>query len=451
MSKLIQRALRSADETKLAVVAVDALDGVPACFRELFGDATAVVIGDERTMTVAGQRVHDSLVAAGIPTIEPYVFPGDPELYASYENCQVIRDFLAPLDVRAVAVGAGTLNDIVKRGCGELGRPYLQVGTAASMDGYTAFGASITRDGFKITHDCPAPAGSISDIAIMAAAPQVMTASGYGDLIGKLPAGADWLLADAVGVEPVDPTVWELVQGPLRGALARPQALAAGDVAATGELAEGLIMSGLAMQAHQSSRPASGGEHQFSHLWEMEGLGMDVRPRRLSHGFKVGIGTICTSALFERLFLRDVAALDVATAVAAWPTREELEADVRSRNPNPGFIENIVEQQLGKWITREQLAERIERLQRAWPELLPRLRANVLSPADTQARLAAVGAPTHPADIGLSWERFRQSFFRAGMIRRRYTIHDTLFELGIQAEIVEEIFSPAGFWGRQER
>lgn len=32
------------------------------------------------------------------------------------------------------------------------------------------------------------------------------------------------------------------------------------------------------MQAHESSRPASGAEHQFSHLWEMEGHGVDVDP-----------------------------------------------------------------------------------------------------------------------------------------------------------------------------
>ena len=357
---------------------------------------------------------------------------------------------MAPLDAYAVAVGAGTLNDIVKRGCGELDRQYLQVGTAASMDGYTAFGASITRDGFKITHDCPAPAGSVSDITVMAAAPAVMTASGYGDLIGKLPAGADWLLADAVGVEAVDPKVWELMQGPLRHSLSRPAELAQGDTEAIGALAEGLVMSGLAMQVLQSSRPASGGEHQFSHLWEMEGLGMDVKPRRLSHGFKVGIGTICTSALYERFFERDLDALDVDAAVAKWPTRDELEARVRRLNPNPGFIEDIVDQQLSKWIPRDQLAQRIARLQDAWPTLKPQLQANVLAPGDVAARLKAVGAPTHPSDIGVTWERFRQSFVRVGMIRKRYTLHDTLFELGIQDDLVDELFAPDGYWGLLE-
>lgn len=169
------------------------------------------------------------------------------------------------------------------------------------MDGYTAFGSSIAVDGYKQTLNCPAPAACVADWTVMAAAPQVMTASGYGDLLGKVPAGADWIIADALGAEAIDDYVWGLVQGPLRASLAKPEALAAGDVPATGELAEGLVMSGLAMQAHESSRPASGAEHQFSHLWEMEGHGVDIKPRRLSHGFKVAVGSVakpwpCTNA-----------------------------------------------------------------------------------------------------------------------------------------------------------
>src|SRR4029453_7065088 len=129
-------------------------------------------------------------------------------------------------DAVPVAVGSGSLNDIVKRAAHEAGRPYLGVATAASMDGYTAFGAAITRAGYKQTMTCPAPRplvaaraprALVADLEVLAGAPADMTASGYGDLLGKVTAGADWLVADALGIEPVDPKVWELVQGPLRG------------------------------------------------------------------------------------------------------------------------------------------------------------------------------------------------------------------------------------------
>jgi glycerol-1-phosphate dehydrogenase [NAD(P)+] len=56
-----------------------------------------------------------------------------------------------------------------------------------------------------------------------------MTASGYADLLSKVTAGTDWLVADALEVKKIDPNVWSLVQGPLRDATGRPAELSAGD------------------------------------------------------------------------------------------------------------------------------------------------------------------------------------------------------------------------------
>ena len=79
------------------------------------------------------------------------MFPGVPELYARYEDVELLRDAISGLDAVVVAVGAGTLNDLAKRACGELGRPYSVVGTAASMDGYTAGTSRVGRRPFQAT------------------------------------------------------------------------------------------------------------------------------------------------------------------------------------------------------------------------------------------------------------------------------------------------------------
>ena len=448
MTDLITRALRNATDTRAVVIGEGAVERTGEVFTELFGTTRAVVVADERTFALAGKRVSESLAAAGVELADPHIFPGEPELYAKYENCEALRDALAPVDAIAVAVGSGTLNDITKRASGELGRPYMVVGTAASMDGYTAFGSSIALDGFKQTLSCPAPCGCVADLTVMSAAPQVMTASGYGDLLGKIPAGADWILSDVLGIEAIDQGVWELVQGPLRGAVSRPAELAVGDVSATGELVEGLLMSGLAMQAHQSSRPASGAEHQFSHLWEMEGHGVDITPRRLSHGFKVGIGTVAIAALYARLLSRDIG-LDIDATVAAWPPREEMEAGVRELHPDPRLVEETVVQALAKWLPPERLRVRLELLVAVWPELSVRLREQLLPAAELQGMRRAVGAPAHQQDIGLGWDRFRETYVRAQMIRKRYTVLDLALETNLLGELVEELFAPDGFWGRQ--
>jgi hypothetical protein len=62
----------------------------------------------------------------------------------------------------------------------------MTVGTAASMDGYTAFGAAITKDVYKQTMTCPAPRAVLADLNIMRKAPPRMTSSGYADLLGKV-------------------------------------------------------------------------------------------------------------------------------------------------------------------------------------------------------------------------------------------------------------------------
>jgi glycerol-1-phosphate dehydrogenase [NAD(P)+] len=272
-----------------------------------------------------------------------------------------------------------------------------------------------------------------------------MTASGYGDLLGKVTAGADWMVADALGVEPIDPTAWELAQGPLRAAIGRPAELAGGDRAALERLVEGLVLSGLAMQAHASSRPASGAEHQFSHLWEMEGLGHDRRPP-LSHGFKVGVGTVAVAALYERLLDRDLAALDVEALARAWPGPEAAEAAVRAAHTTPGLDEAAVTETLAKHADPATVARRLARLADRWPVLRDRLRAQLLPAAELRELLAAAGAPTHPSELGVAASAFPDTYRRARMIRRRYTVLDLAAETGTLDGLVGELFAPGGFW-----
>jgi hypothetical protein len=83
------------------------------------------------------------------PTRDPedYARTGRPTLHADYENVKALTQALSGHQAIPVAVGSGTINDIVKRASHESERPYMAVGTAASMDGYTSFGASITKDG----------------------------------------------------------------------------------------------------------------------------------------------------------------------------------------------------------------------------------------------------------------------------------------------------------------
>ncbi|MDK7122666.1 sn-glycerol-1-phosphate dehydrogenase [Pauljensenia sp. UMB6358] len=446
--ELIEQALKTATETKDIVFGTDVLDKTGELFVRMFPGARVLVVADGNTFAAAGEPVVASLKAAGIEFAEePYVFPGTPTLYAGYENVEKLREHIRPLENTVVcSIASGTLNDIAKLASGELGRKYMNVCTAPSVDGYAAFGASISKDGFKITRSCPAPTALVADLRVIAAAPQRLIATGYGDLIEKIPAGADWILADELGIEPIDDYVWSLVQGPLRGALADPERIGAGDAEAITGLAEGNIMSGLAMQAAQSSRPASGAGHQFSHVWEMEGHGLDWEPP-LSHGMKVGVGTVASCAIWEEALKIDMDALDVDAIVAAAKTDKEIEAKVRGLLI-PRIADEAVKHSIEKNLQGDELRARIAAIREAWPRIAARVKDQLITADEAVDRLKKVGAPYHPEMIGIDMARFRETHIKAQTIRNRYTVLDLLTDLGMLDEVVERLFSEDGYWGR---
>ena len=440
----VESALSRTTDTKALVIGTETLPQVADMFRKLFPDKRALVVADANTWRVAGDDVHKILAGAGVAQDEPYVFT-DPKLYAEWAYVGELDTVLSETDAVPVAVGSGVINDLTKLCSSHNGRRYMVVGTAASMDGYTAYGASITKDGNKQTFDCPAPLGMVLDPNIAAAAPAKLSASGYADLIAKIPAGADWMLADTVGAEAMDAFAFGLVQDGLREALSDPAGVHAGEVGKVEQLAEGLVMSGFAMQAVQSSRPASGAEHQFSHLWDMEHL--RFRGASVSHGFKVGIGTLASTAFFELLLEAPVCELDIERCVEAWPSWEATEREIRRLfEHDPEIVARCLKETRAKYVDREGLRAELTRLVQAWPELRERIRRQIIPLSEVHRRLELVGAPCEPEQIGVSRARFREAFERIPYMRSRYSVVDTAFRCGWMNGWLDRLFGKGGIW-----
>ena len=424
---------------------VDILGRTGSTFASLFPGERAVIVADENTFAAAGEEVRNSLSGAGIELDPAVIYPGRPTVFADDQMVEDLRARLAATPAVAVSVASGSLNDITKLASHRVGRSYLNVCTAASVDGYTSFGAAITVDGIKGTQECPAPRGVIVPLDVMAKAPVRLTATGYGDLIEKIPAGADWIVADELGLDPIDDYVWELVQSPLREALADPRGLVEGKLAAFATLAEELIMSGLAMQVFSSSRPASGGGHYFSHQWEMEGYGRSWDPP-LSHGFKVGLGTVAMCALYEKVLELDLTGLDIAARLAHWPSPAADEARVRALQPNAVIREACVVQSHAKYVAPDQARQRLESIRDHWASIHTRVSAQVLPAHVVEQMLAEVGAIHHPSQIQVSLAELRHKYYQAQTLRTRYTILDLLQEVGLLGSLVDSLFAPGGYW-----
>ena len=440
----IGQALQRARDTKALITGRGTVCRTAEMFGSLFPGQKAVVVADENTWEVAGKDAQNSLCEAGIMTAEPYIFPAK-DFYAEWQHIEALESYLSGIDAIAVAVGSGVINDTVKLVSHHLGRRYMCVGTAASMDGFTAYGASITKDGNKQTFDCPAPLGFIMDSEIAAAAPKELAASGYADLIAKIPAGADWMLADVVGSEKIDSFAWDLVQNGLKESLADPGAVYAGDVEKTQALADGLLMSGFAMQAIQSSRPASGTEHQYSHCWDMEDLCFDGK--HVSHGFKVGIGTLVSTAELEFILEKGLDNIDVDACVEAWKTWEEMESEIRTLMAGkPGHIARALVEAKGKYVDKDGLRNQLETLKSAWPQLGEKIRRQIIPFGQVRESLKLVGAPYEPEMIGVSRERFRQTVSYIPFMRSRFTNIDVIYRLGWMNEFVDRMFGKGGIW-----
>lgn len=430
-NELIDKALSTATDTKEFIVGDGVLARSSEVFKRCFPEASAMIVADETTWRVCGEEVMASLCASGVKCLEPFILPAEPPPTATYENLVAVQDAIVARGdgARAVAVGSGTINDLCKCASDRIGRPYMCIATAASVDGYASFGAPITKEGFKKTWPCAAPLAIVADTRILLSAPAHLSASGYADLAAKIPSGADWILADAVGADPIRDDVWATTQLPLRGWISNPDGLLRGDHAAMDSLFTGLALTGFAMQTTHTSRPASGAEHLYSHFWEM----IDVRKpdgSHPSHGDKVGLGALSTTLLLGKFFSEPFDASQIDAAVAAYPDFQRREAFIRATVPSGAVADEAVEASRAKHMDSAALRARLELIASRYDELRGRVLAQIIPFGEFRTMLEKAGCPVRPGQIGVARGNLVKGTFAAQMIRNRYTILDLLYETG---------------------
>ncbi|MBL9113464.1 MAG: sn-glycerol-1-phosphate dehydrogenase [Verrucomicrobiaceae bacterium] len=426
----IEEALATARETKHLVIDDNALEQVAPLFSYVFPGRPARIIADPNTFRVAGEFVQSRLKSAAIPALDPFILT-DPQLYAETRFVNQVEAALTNNNAIAIAVGSGTINDLTKLAAHRQSRQYLCVATAASMDGYTAFGASITDRGSKQTFDCPAPVAVVADLDVMRSAPTEMRGWGYADLFAKVTAGADWIIADALDVERIDSMAWNVVQGRLHDALRDPNDYRS--------LVEGLMLGGFAMQATRTSRPASGAEHQFSHLWDMQHHTHNGKAP--SHGAKVAIGTLAITALYEALLDMNLGSLDIEKCVHDWPNLDDWIHQAKAEL-NDDELGTVAQRELtAKHSSPGALRTQLQQLMEVWPELQQQLRDQLVPLETLRARLKAAGAPTTPQEIGISRERLRATYRLAFFIRRRFTVLDLAMRTGLLNQALDRLFA----------
>ncbi len=438
----IAAALKVATDTKAFELGQGILGRVPVLFKEYFPGREAVVVADKNTWRVAGAEVFEAMTSAGIPT-NKHLFKED-EFHADWDHIEELDRVLDETGAIAVSIGSGTINDLCKLCSHHHKQSYLTVPTAASVDGYTSFGASITYQNAKQTFECPAPVAVVADVDVIAAAPKEMTAAGYADLAAKVPAGAEWMISDLVGTEPIQPAAWHVLQDCLDDLLSNPAGVAAGETKAVSDLFEGLILSGFAMQAARSSRPASCCDHLFSHILDM--THHRYKGKFVSHGFQVAIGTLTMCAVFDEFLKYDLTKIDVDACVAAWPSLESEQAralEIFKDFPAPKLGYEQITQKYGD---AETVRHELTALRESWPELRERIAGQVWSFAKMQEAFKIAGAPYEPEHIGITRKDIQAMFPKVQLMRWRYNVLDLAKRGQFYDQLVSAVFAPGGGW-----
>lgn len=409
---------------------------LPRCWASLGVSGPLLLVADEITWEVAGRKALQALAEGGWSVREAvFSLP----LEASDESAAWLEERW-PLEVQgAVAVGSGTINDLVKWVASQRGCPYIALPTAASMNGYASSIAALTVAGVKRTLPCQPPVGILTQPDIVASAPREMTAAGYADLGSKAVADADWRLAHFLWDEGYCPLPRQLLE-PWEARLEERWALLReGEPKAVVGLLAALVDSGVGMTIAGSSSPASGGEHLISHWLDMQAKRSGRKPSL--HGLQVGLGTLVAAALYELWLETEPSQWQPSPQEARSPAERRAELQTRY-GPQ---AEEVLAQWQRKWLPPEMAQAARKRLASQWEALQESVRQTWRPPQVLRERLKAVGAATSPQALGVSIEEFREAVLHAREIRGRWTILDFAYLVGLLPSRLEEVMARCGW------
>jgi len=207
---------------------------------------------------------------------------------ANIEELERVESFSDEIDF-LVGIGGGRPIDLAKQAGFNKDIPFISIPTAASHDGFGSARASIRQEGSKTSMQAIPPIAVVADTNIISKAPKRLLAAGVGDIISNQTAVLDWKLEG----QEADYSEYAAALSEMAAQLVEDgiEKVASGTEEGVRLVVKALISSGVAMSIAGTSRPASGGEHKFSH-W----LDANCATPAL-HGEQCGLGSIVTMYL----------------------------------------------------------------------------------------------------------------------------------------------------------
>src|SRR5919197_6616552 len=181
-----------------------------------------------------------------------------------------------------IGIGGGRTIDTTKYAATLAGIPMVSVATNLSHDGICSPVASLEHEKGKGSFGVAMPLAMVVDLDYVRAAPQRLIRSGVGDVLSNLSAVEDWELSHREQGHPIDRLALTLARNAAEALLYQPGSIESDRFLTV--LAEGLVLSGMAMSFAGSSRPSSGGDHEILHAID------HLFPGTANHGELAGVG-----------------------------------------------------------------------------------------------------------------------------------------------------------------
>ena len=252
--------------------------------------------------------------------------------------------------------------------------------------------------------------------------------TGLGDMLAKYISIAEWRIAHIITGEYYCEEVAQLIRSALQKCVDNAEGLLKREDAAIRAVFEGLVIGGIAMTYAGVSRPASGVEHYFSHVWDMRGLEFGT-PVDL-HGIQCAQATLVSAKLYEAVkamtpdkrkaerFIEDF-------CYAEW---SRTLRDFLGRSAETMIA---LEEKEGKY-RKDSHPARFATIQSNWDQIVQIIEEEIPSYGVLSDLLDTIGIPK---ELDMDKETLTTSFLATKDIRDKYVLSRLAWDLGICSEL----------------
>jgi len=246
-------------------------------------------------------------------------------------------------------------------------------------------------------------------------------------MIAKYVSVCEWRIGHTVTGEYYCERIADVIRHALKACVDGAEGLLKGEEDAVKAVMDGLIVSGIAADWAGVSRPVSGTEHYFSHIWDMRAAVMGTQSSL--HGIQCAIGTLKTLKGYEEL----------KKLLKTGFTQEDFCKEEWLKELK-GYMGGASGQMLKNAETSElydpeKQKERKTAIKNNLDDIIKIINDELPDYNEIYELLSSLGAPVFPEDIGVSENETPVCFKATKDIRDKYILSSLAFDLGVLNEL----------------